>query len=344
LPKYNFKVNLKKRDFLYLEKLLNYPMVKIVVLDGGTLNPGDISWESIESLGDSFTLYQRTEQEEIPQRAKGVEILLTNKTVLTKDTLKLLPELRYIGVLATGYNVVDTIAAKDLGIIVTNVPAYGTSAVAQYTIGLILELASHIGHHARMVKKGRWTESKDFCFWDFPLMELQGKTLGIIGLGAIGSEVASIALALKMRVIAHNGKRVPKNPIVPCLSLEELFRVSDIISLHLPLKPDNALMINQKTIAMMKDGVIIINAARGGHIDEKALTEALESGKVGSAALDVLSSEPPSADNPLLHAKRCLITPHLGWAPKEARTRLIEIAANNISMYLKNNPVNVVNN
>ncbi|MDR2405320.1 MAG: D-2-hydroxyacid dehydrogenase [Deltaproteobacteria bacterium] len=320
-------------------------MINIVVLDGGAVNPGDISWNSIKLLSDSFKYYPRTEEGEILERSKGAQILLTNKTPLSRKTLKALPDLKYIGVIATGYNVVDVKAAKELGIPVTNVPGYGSAAVAQYAIGLLLEITLHIGHHSHMVKKGRWQESRDFCFWDIPLSELDGKTMGIVGLGAIGSKVARISLALGMKVVAYNGPRAPKgeHPGVELVELAKLFREADVISLHAPLNKDNIGLINLKSLSLMKDGVLIVNTARGALINEEALAKALKSGKVAAAALDVLCSEPPTDDNPLLNLDNCLITPHLAWSPREARLRLMEIAKENIRKFLEGTPVNVVN-
>jgi glycerate dehydrogenase len=319
-------------------------MPKIVVLDGNALNPGDISWEPIEKLADSFTLWPRTTPGETEERSRGADILLTNKTVLTKENMEALPELKYIGVLATGYNVVDTKAAKSRGIVVTNVPAYSTMAVAQYAIGLLLELAGHAGLHARAVKGGCWKTAPDFCFWDAPLTELDGKTMGIIGYGAIGRRVSLIAAALGMRVLAYNGNRAPDDPEpgTKMSTLEELLRSSDVISLHAPLNNGTKEIISALTLSLMKDGVIIINTSRGGLVSDNDLAEALKSGKAAWAALDVLSSEPPSPDNPLLALDNCLITPHLAWSPREARLRLMARAAENIEAFLKGSPVNTV--
>jgi glycerate dehydrogenase len=320
-------------------------MPKIVVLDGHTLNPGDISWEPVSRLAGNFTVYPRTSEAEALGRAIGAKIVLTNKTPLRKGTLDRLPGLEYLGVLATGYNVVDVKYARELGIPVTNVPAYGTQAVAQYAIGLLLELTGHVGHHARAIQDGRWRGSPDWCFWDFPLVELAGKTMGIIGYGAIGSKVAGVALALGMRVLAYNGKRPPKDtpPGVTATSLEGLLRASDVISLHAPLNGDTEGIIDGAAISMMKDGVLIVNTARGGLIVDSDLAAALERGKVRAAALDVMSSEPAKEDNPLLSARNCLITPHLAWSPVETRERLMEAAAMNIAKFLEGAPVNVVN-
>jgi glycerate dehydrogenase len=318
-------------------------MTKVVVLDGQTLNPGDISWDPIKGLADEFELFPRSDPREAVERARGAGIVLTNKTPLGEEEFRALPGLRYVGVLATGYNVVDVGFARSLGIPVTNVPAYSTMAVAQYAMGLLLEVTSQIGRHSQAVREGRWGASRDFCFWERPLLELDGKTLGIIGLGAIGQRVAAIASAMGMRVLGFNGPRPKECPHAEGVPLERLLRESDVISLHCPLKEGTKGIVNSGSIALMKDGVIIVNTARGGLIVEGDLAEALSSGKVAHAALDVLSVEPPEASNPLLRARNCLVTPHLAWSPPEARRRLVATAAENIRMFLKGTPVNVVN-
>ncbi|MBO0439336.1 D-2-hydroxyacid dehydrogenase [Candidatus Enterococcus ikei] len=317
----------------------------IVVLDGYTENPGDLSWSSLEKLGN-LTVYDRSplSEAELVKRIGDAQVVLTNKTPLTKKVIQEAKQLKYIGVLATGYNVVDVIAAKEQGIIVTNIPTYGTDTVAQYTIALLLELAHHIGAHSDSVKRGEWTNSKDWCYWNYPQIELSGKTLGIIGYGRIGQRVGEIAAALGMKVIATNGEREERDRNgTKLVSLEQLFAESDIISLHCPLVPENERIINAENIGKMKTGVLIINDSRGQLINEKDLAQALDSGKVGAAAVDVVSEEPIRAENPLLQAKNIIITPHIAWASKEARSRLMEIAVDNVSAYLNGTPKNRVN-
>ncbi len=318
--------------------------MKIVVLDGYTLNPGDLSWERIERLG-ALTVYDRTAPDQILERIAGAKIVLTNKTPLNGEVFRNAPELRYIGVLATGYNVVDTVAAKDAGIFVTNIPSYGTAAVAQYTFALLLELCSHVGAHNQAVHDGAWTACPDFCFWNHPLVELSGKNFGIIGTGRIGRSVGRIAQAMGMNVLAYS--RTADSSLESegfrYVTLDELLAASDVISLHCPLQESTREIINKNTIAKMKDGVLLLNTARGPLIAEKDLADTLACGKVGGAAVDVVSAEPIRADNPLLAAPRCIITPHIAWAPKEARERLMNIAADNIEAFLKGSPVHVVN-
>lgn len=310
--------------------------MKITVLDGYTENPGDLSWSELEKLGD-LTVYDHTKPDEILKRIGDAEIILTNKTPITEKTIMSKPQIRYIGVLATGYNVVDVEAARKRNIIVTNIPTYGTAAVVQYVFALLLEICHHVGHHDREVQKGRWTEGRDFCFWDYPLIELQGKTMGIIGYGRIGKAAAQIAQAFGMRVVAYS----PTSSI-GVSSLDELYAVSDIISLHCPLTKDNREMINREAIAKMKDGVIIINTARGQLVNERDLREALIAGKVYAAAVDVVSAEPIRADNPLLALDNCIITPHITWASKESRARLMQVAVDNVRGFLNGNPINNV--
>lgn len=319
-------------------------MPKIVVLDGYTLNPGDLSWDGMKRLGD-LVVYDRTPTNLIIERIGDAEIIFTNKTPLTKDTLEACPSIRFIGVLATGYNVVDYESAKTRGIPVTNIPTYGTAAVAQFAIALLLEICHHIGAHGQTVQAGRWTKNEDFCYWDYPLIELSGKTLGIIGMGRIGATTARIAIALGMKVIGCDS--FVNNELVALgikyVGYDELFAESDVISLHCPLFPDTQGIINKSNIEKMKDGVIIINTSRGPLVVEADLADALNRGKVFSAAVDVVSTEPIRQDNPLLTAKNCIITPHIAWAPKESRTRLMEIAVDNLAQFLSGNPVNVVN-
>ncbi|MDR2350634.1 MAG: D-2-hydroxyacid dehydrogenase [Deltaproteobacteria bacterium] len=320
-------------------------MPKLVVLDAHTLNPGDISWDPVKSVAEDFTSYERTANEDRLERIGDADLVLTNKTPLSRDIIEKAPNVRYIGVLATGYNIVDLGAASEKNIVVTNIPGYATDAVAQLTFALLLEVCWHVGHHSRVLKAGRYKTLPDFCFWDFPLSELTGKVMGIVGYGAIGKAVAKIARAMGMEVIAHNGERPPKNlggETAPTVSFAELLRRSDVISLHAPLNEKTAGMINRASIAGMKDGVVIINTARGGLIEEKDLADALMSGKVAHAAVDVVSREPIRDDNPLLSVPNCLITPHFAWGPTEVRRRLMETAAENIRRFLAGNPQNTV--
>lgn len=318
--------------------------MKTVILDGYTENPGDLDWKDIQVPGE-LTVYDRTsltDEEEIIRRIGDAEIVITNKTPITRHVLDACPGIRFISVLATGYNIVDTVCAAEKGIPVSNIPAYGTDAVAQFAIGLLLEVCHHIGHHSETVKQGRWSESPDFCYWDYPLIELKGKTMGIIGYGRIGSAVGRIALAFGMKVLAV--KRHPKDDtLAEFTTLDDLYSRADVISLHCPLTTDNVGMINREAIAKMKDGVIIINNSRGPLIEENDLAQALKEGKVAAAAVDVVSREPIRADNPLLTAPNCLITPHISWAPKESRQRIMEGTAQNICAFLSGKPINVVN-
>ncbi len=315
--------------------------MNIVVLDGFTLNPGDLSWSELESLGPC-EVYDRTAPAEVMGRAGGAEILLTNKTELGREHILSLPRLRYIGVLATGTNVVDLAAARERGIPVTNVPAYSTRSVAQTTIALLLELTQHAGHHAETVREGRWARSADWCYWDYPLIELEGLTLGIVGFGRIGRAVGELAAALGMRVLACNAASRPAAPFVRAVDLETLFRESDVVSLHCPLTEQTRGLINAERLSWMKPTAFLLNTSRGLLVDEAALAEALNSGRIAGAGLDVLSAEPPAADNPLLQAKNCLITPHLAWATRSARSRLLRIAVENVRRFLQGSPQNLV--
>jgi glycerate dehydrogenase len=318
--------------------------MKIVVLDGYTENPGDLSWEGLEQLGD-LTVYDRTDEKDILERIEDAEAVITNKTPLSAETIAACDKMKYIGVLATGYNVVDIDEAKKQGIPVANIPTYGTAAVAQYAIALLLEICHHVWHHSETVHAGKWTKSPDFCYWDYPLIELDGKTMGIIGFGRIGQNVANIANALGMKVLAFDAYKNPdlEHEMCSYAELDELLRLSDVISLHAPLFPETEGIINKNSIAKMKDGVIILNNSRGQLIVEEDLKDALESGKVAAAGLDVVSSEPIKADNPLLAAENCIITPHISWAPKETRQRLMNIAVDNLKAFLDGKPVNIVN-
>ena len=312
--------------------------MKIVVLDGYTLNPGDLNWAEMEELGE-LIVYDHTEPNQITARIGDADAVFTNKTPLTKETLILCPNLKFIGVLATGYNIVDVAAAKEQGIPVSNIPTYGTAAVAQYVFALLLEICHRVGHHNSQVQTGRWTHSRDFCFWDYPLMELAGKTMGIIGYGRIGQATAAIAKAFGMHVIAYDAFVIGSD----CVSLPELLEKSDVISLHCPLLPTTQGIINKETLKQMKDGVIIINTSRGPLINESDLREALLSKKVSAAAVDVVSTEPILPNNPLLGLDNCLITPHIAWAPKESRSRLLSIAVRNLHDFIRGNPQNIVN-
>ena len=318
--------------------------MKIVVLDGYTLNPGDLSWDGFKALGD-VVVYDRTPAHQTAERIGDADIVITNKTVIDQHVLDACPAVKYIGVLATGYNVVDIVAAKNRGIPVTNVPAYGTRAVSQFAIALLLEICHHIGEHSQTVRAGDWTRSLDFCYWNHPLIELAGKTIGIIGFGRIGQQTATIAQALGMKVLAHANHRKTEleSETLQYADLDVLFAKADIISLHCPLFESTKGIINKDSIGKMKDGVIIINTSRGPLIVEEDLADALNSGKVHAAAVDVVSAEPISADNPLLQAKNCIITPHIAWAPQESRVRLLNIAVDNLKSFLTNAPVNVVN-
>lgn len=311
--------------------------MKIVVLDGYTENPGDLSWGPLQELGE-LTVYDRTPPEAVLERIGDAEAIYTNKTVLSRELIQAMPAVRFIGVLATGYNVVDVQAARERGIVVCNIPTYGTDAVAQYVFALLLELCHHVAHHAQAVQQGRWTACPDFCFWDYPLIELSGKTMGIVGYGRIGQRTAQIARAFGMQVLAYDAFV----QAAECVPLDELLERSDVVSLHCPLFPETKHIIRGETIARMKDGAILINTSRGPLVDEAALREALASGKLYGAAVDVVSTEPVQPDNPLLGLENCLITPHIAWAPRESRQRLMDIAVENLRCFLRGAPQNVV--
>lgn len=319
--------------------------MKIVVLDGYALNPGDLSWQGVEELGE-VTVYDRTsytDKQEIIERIGDAEAILTNKTPITADVLKACPQLTYIGVLATGYNVVDLAAAKEQGITVTNIPSYSTNAVAQATFALLLEVTNQVGHHNRSVHQGDWQTSKDFSYWQTPLMELAGKTIGLIGYGAIAQAVATIAHAFQLKVIYFNHRPKPAQADwAKQVSLAELYQEADIISLHVPQFPETEKMIDRTALAQMKSSAILINTARGGLIDEGAVAEALHTGQIAALAADVVSKEPIAADNPLLQAPNCYLTPHIAWAPVETRRRLMGIAVANLSGFNAGTPQNVV--
>ncbi len=312
--------------------------MKIVVLDGYTLNPGDLDWTALSSLG-SLTVYDKTSPEDVLSRIGDAQILYTNKTLITKEIIDNAPNLKFIGVLATGYNVVDLVAARERSIPVCNVPAYSTSSVAQHVFALLLEICQHTGHHNQAVQEGRWTKSPHFCFWDSPLIELQGKTMGFIGFGRIGQATANIARAFGMKILAYSPSKKGNDNA----TLEDVLKNSDVLSLHCPLTDATKHLIRKETIAHMKDGAILINTARGPLVNEADLRQALISGKLYAAAVDVVSEEPIKADNPLLGLDNCLITPHIAWAPKEARQRLMDIAVANLKAFINESPQNVVN-
>ena len=320
--------------------------MKIVVLDGYAENPGDISWSPLEVLGE-LTVYDRTALTESPliaERIGDAEIAVTNKTPITRTVIDACPNLRAIAVLATGYNVVDTAYAREKNIPVMNVPVYGTDNVAQYAIALLLEACSQVGHHDRSVHAGEWTRSIDFCYWQKPLIEVSGKTAGIIGFGRIGMAVARVLRAMNVRVLAYSrSERAEGRALADYVPLDELIGQSDFIFLHCPLTPETEGLINAARIAQMKDGVIIVNNGRGQLIAEEDLAAALACGKVGCAAVDVASTEPIRADNPLLHAPNCIITPHISWATKEARERIMQTTADNVKSFMAGKPAHVVN-
>lgn len=315
--------------------------MKIVVLDGYTLNPGDLSWDALKSLGEC-EIHDRTAPSDVLVRAAGAEILLTNKTVLGRDHFSALPKLSYIGVLATGTNVVDVAAARERGVTVTNVPAYATGSVAQLVFALLLECAWHSGAHSQSVRAGAWTKSRDFCFWEYPLVELSGLTMGLIGFGNIAQAVARVALAFDMRVLAcvRRARNAPAG--VEFAGLETVFRESDVLSLHCPLTPETRHLVNAERLGWMKPSAFLINTGRGPLVDETALAAALNSGRLAGAGMDVLSVEPPGADNPLLSAKNCIVTPHIGWATGAARARLMKTVVENVRAFLAGKPQNVV--
>ena len=318
--------------------------MKIVVLDGYAANPGDLSWASLEALGEC-TVYPRTTDEQLLERAANADILLTNKVIINRTTIEALPQLKYIGVLATGYNVVDVAAAKEHGIVVTNIPAYSTPSVAQMVFAHILNITQRVGHYADEARHGVWSACQDFSYSNTPLMELQGKKIGIVGLGNTGYNTARIAIGFGMKVHAYTSKsRLQLPPEVRKMELDELFATCDIVSLHCPLTEETRELVNERRLKLMKPSAILINTGRGPLVNEQDLANALNNGTIYAAGVDVLSTEPPRADNPLLSAKNCFITPHIAWATQEARQRLMEIACNNVEQFIKNKPQNVINN
>ncbi len=319
--------------------------MKLTVIDGYTMNPGDLSWEQYEKFGELRVFDHYTgDEEEVIRRIGDAEIVIANKSKVTRRVIDACPNIRFIAVQATGYDPIDYVYAREKGIPVSNVPAYGTDSVAQFAIALLLEICGHAGHHDQAVHQGKWAACGDWCFWDYPMIELSGKTMGIIGFGRIGQTVGRIASALGMKVLAYNRSRSESGAkIARYVELDELLERADVISLHCPAFPETVGMINRDTIAKMKDGVILINNSRGALVVEQDLAEALNSGKVAAAALDVVSSEPIREDNPLLRAKNCLITPHISWAPKESRQRIMDCTEENIRCFLAGKPQNVVN-
>ena len=318
-------------------------MFRIVVLDGFTLNPGDLSWEGLQQLG-KCSIYDRSAPEEVMARARDVEIILTNKIALSADMIERLGRLKYIGVTATGFNIVDVEAARQRGIPVTNVPTYGTDSVAQMVFAHLLNLTQNVGHHARTVSEGRWCKSEDFCYWDTPLIELAGLTMGIIGFGRIGRKTARLARAFGMNVIAFDVAAPEKMPEgCEMAKLKEVFRHADVVTLHCPLTPHTEHIVNEQNLALMKKTAFLVNTSRGPLVDEQALAEALNSGRIAGAGLDVLAVEPPEGRNPLLNARNCYITPHIAWATRSARERLLNVAVDNVAAFLAGRPQNVVN-
>ena len=316
--------------------------MKIVILDGYSANPGDLSWKPLEEIGE-LTVYDRTKPEEIIERAKDAEIVLTNKVLIKRPEIEQLPKLKYIGVLATGYNVVDVEAAHEHGIIVTNVPAYSTESVAQMVFAHLLTVTNRTEHYAIQNRKGKWTASPDFCYWDTPLTELAGKTFGIVGLGNIGQRVAAIANAFGMKVVAYTSKAADKLPsYISKRTMEELLAESDVLSLHCPLTPDTKHLINRQTLELMKPSAILINTGRGPLVNDQDITDALKANRLRAFCADVLTEEPPKVENPLLSCENAFITPHIAWASNEARTRLIDVAISNVRAFIERTPQNVV--
>ena len=314
---------------------------KIVILDGHTLNPGDLSWDGIRALGE-VNLFARSKPAEIAERAAGAQIILTNKAPLTRESFETLPELKLVAVTATGFNVVDVAAARDHGIVVSNVPAYGTASVAQTVFALLLELTQRVGHHSATVSEGRWAKCPDFCYWDFPLVELAGLTLGIVGYGRIGQAVAKIAEAFGMKILVARHRPDLQAPY-EMAETDDVFRRADVLSLHCPLTPATKGLVNAERLALMKRSAFLINTSRGPLVDEPALADALNAGKIAGAGLDVLSVEPPPAEHPLYSAKNCFITPHYAWGTIAARQRLMDVTVKNVRAFLDGAPINRVN-
>jgi len=318
--------------------------MKIVILDGYTLNPGDLSWDALQQLGNVH-IYDRTPQNQVVERAKDAEVVFSNKTPLGEDLLHQLPKLKFIGVLATGYNIINIQVAKQNGVVVSNVPGYGTPSVVQMTFALLLELCQHVQHHSNTVRNGKWSASKDFCYWDYPLVELENKTIGIIGFGDIGSKVGDVATAFGMNIIGNSRTQTDQShrKNFKWASVPELLEQSDVVSIHCPLTPETKGLINKENLQLMKPSAILLNTSRGPVIIDEDLAVALNNEVIAGAGIDVLSTEPPPAGNPLFTAKNCIITPHIAWATKEARSRLMDITVNNLKAFINGNPVNVVN-
>ncbi|EGJ71349.1 Glyoxylate reductase [Bacteroides coprosuis DSM 18011] len=317
--------------------------MKIVILDGYAANPGDLEWDGLEQLGDC-TLYDRTSRDQVLERCKDANIVLTNKVPFKRETIEALPNLKYIGVMATGYNIIDTEAAKEKGIVVTNIPSYSTNSVAQMVFAHILNITLHVQKHSDEVHQGRWSKNADFCFWDSPLLELHGRTIGIIGLGSIGQAVARIAFGFGMKVIAYTSKTQLQLPHeIQKVELDELFEQADIVTLHCPLTDETRNMVDKRRLELMQPTSIIINTSRGPLINEADLAEALKNKTIYAAGIDVMSQEPPKADNPLLGVENCYITPHIAWASFAARTRLMKILINNVKAFMEGKPENQVN-
>ena len=316
--------------------------MKLVVLDGHTLNPGDLSWAALQALG-TCEIHDRTPPEHVVARCAEAEIVITNKALLPREVINVLPKLRFIAVTATGFNVVDTAAARERGIPVSNVPLYGTRAVAQFTIAMLLELCHHVGAHSDSVRGGDWVKSADWCYARTPLLELDGLTLGVVGWGRIGQATADIARSMGMKIIAASRTPKPARDGVEFVDMDTLFRRADVVSLHCPLTPETKALVNVERLALMKPTAFLLNTSRGPLLDEVAVAAALNSGRLAAAGLDVLSCEPPKADNPLLTARNCVITPHQAWAAKAARARLLETTAANVTAFLSGTPLNVVN-
>lgn len=315
--------------------------INIVVLDGHALNPGDLRWERLAALGQ-LAVYPRTSDEQVIDRAREAQIVLTNKTVLTSETLERLPELRYVGVLATGYDVVDVAWAASRGIVVTNVPGYGVNSVAQMVFALLLELTNHVGAHSEAVRHGGWSKSPDWCFWDFPIIELSGLILGVVGYGSIGRRVVKLANAFGMKVVVTTRHMPRSDDSVQFMDLNALLSVSDVVTLHCPLTPSTRCLINAQSIALMKSGAFLINTARGALVEDSALADALNTGRIAGAALDVLTDEPPDPAHPLLHARHCIVTPHIAWASAAARERLLGLAIDNVEAFVSGRTLHVV--
>jgi glycerate dehydrogenase len=317
--------------------------MKIVVLDGYTLNPGDLSWEGLEALGNT-EIYDYSAPDEIVSRAQGAQIILPNKAVISKEVIDQLPDLKYIGVQATGYNVIDIKAAAARGIVVTNIPTYGTPSVAQMVFAHVLNLTQRVAHHDDTVKEGRWTSNRDFCYWDFPLLELMDLTMGIVGYGRIGQRTGEIASAFGMKLLVHDEYIKPADhPNAEFVTVDEVFKRSDVISLHCPLTPETEKLANAHRLGLMKKTAFLVNTSRGPLIDDQALADALNAGTIAGAGLDVLTVEPPSMDNPLMKAKNCYITPHIAWATRSARSRLLNTLVDNAKAFIDGKPQNVVN-